>query len=76
MAESVKPGWKTTEFWLTVAAMIVTMLLASGVWTVDSTWGKILSGLAAVLASAGYSIARAGTKKAASAAPTEPKPPA
>lgn len=57
-----KPGYKTTEFWLTFAAVIVGLALESGAFG-----GTIMNGLglaAAALASAGYSWSRGIAKKA------------
>lgn len=53
-----KPGYKTTEFWLTLAAVLVGLLMASGVIGDGSALGKGLAFIASALASAGYSYAR------------------
>lgn len=55
----MKPGWKTTEFWLTVAASVVSFVLASGVGGTAAT----VAGIAAtVLAALGYQVARKEVK--------------
>jgi hypothetical protein len=60
-----KPGYKTTEFWLSLAATLLGVLLASGAMDnapADSAWSKIIGGAVAVLASLGYSASRAKVK--------------
>lgn len=64
-APPVKPGYKTTEFWLTFAAMVITTLYASGVIASDaSNLGKALALIAGVLTSLGYSVVRGKVKTA------------
>ena len=63
-----KPGYKTTEFWLTFAAMVLSMLFAAGVFGEQATVYKVLEVGAAVLAGLGYTVTRGAIKKA-------PKPP-
>lgn len=58
----IKPGWKTTEFWLTVAAQVVGMLLASGVVHDGSGFAQALGVAATALAAAGYSVSRGKVK--------------
>lgn len=61
----VKPGWKTTEFWLTLGA---------GVWAALEPAAPPLVRVAApVLVSAVYAISRAITKKAAAASSSSGK---
>jgi hypothetical protein len=58
------PGWKTTEFWLTLAAVVVTYLVSTELGD-ETTWlGKSLAVVAVVLASLGYSVGRSIVKKA------------
>jgi hypothetical protein len=59
-----KPGFKTTEFWLTLAAMLVSMLFAAGVFGEQATMYKVLEVCAAVLAGLGYTVTRGAVKKA------------
>jgi hypothetical protein len=59
----MKPGYKTTEFWLSVAAMLVGAALASGVFPADSSGDQILGLAATVLASLGYTVSRTIAKK-------------
>jgi len=61
----VKPGWKTTEFWLSVFVVLGSLLWGAdvldpeGVGTANKVFGLIVSGLAAV----GYTVSRGLAKK-------------
>jgi hypothetical protein len=61
--EPVKPGYLTSEFYLTIAAMFISTLFASGVITTGGTWDKILGLIAGVLSALGYAVTRAIVKK-------------
>jgi hypothetical protein len=67
-----KPGYKTTEFWLSLAAMVIGAVLASGVLNPsDATQAKVLQVLglvATLLASLGYTAQRGLVKSTASKA--------
>jgi hypothetical protein len=77
-----KPGWKTTEFWLTIVAMLVGVLLSAGVFPDDSGIVKGLGVAASILGLLGYQVQRglvkaSGNKAAAlvevaKANPSEP----
>lgn len=60
-----KPGYKTTEFWLTLAAMVLTALYAAGAFSDASATGKVMALAAGVLGSLGYTVSRAIVKKSA-----------
>jgi hypothetical protein len=63
-----KPGYKTTEFWLSLLATLLGFLLASGVMDTvpaDGWIAKLIGGVVAVLATLGYSASRAKVKSAA-----------
>ena len=60
-----KPGYKTTEFWLTFAAMLLSMLFAAGIFGEQSAVYKVLEVGAAVLAGLGYTVTRGAVKMAA-----------
>lgn len=63
--KTTKPGYKTTEFYLSFAAMLLSTLFASGVLT--GTTSLAIAGVAAsVLTALGYSVVRGQTKIAAS----------
>jgi hypothetical protein len=59
-----KPGYKTTEFWLSLAAVVVGLLFASGVVADGSAFDKVLGLAASVLGALGYSVSRAKVKVA------------
>lgn len=75
MAEktTVKPGFKTSEFWLTLVAMLVGLFVASGVLPESHIVMKIAGFALTALAQLGYSITRAGVKKAANGKSSEPE---
>lgn len=54
---SAEPGWQTTEFWVTLATMLVSFLASAGV--LDSAasvrLGGLITGAAAIV---GYALAR------------------
>lgn len=57
-----KPGFKTSEFWLMVAASILGILMASGVIVEGSIWYQIVGGAIAVLSGLGYTWSRTRVK--------------
>lgn len=60
--EKMKPGIKTTEFWLTLAANVIGATLASGVLG-DGTQIETIAGAAMMLlAGGGYTYGRAKVK--------------
>jgi hypothetical protein len=59
----VKPGYKTTEFWLTLATTAVGALLASGVIEAGSAWDKAIGVVVSVLGALGYTVARGMAKR-------------
>lgn len=59
----IKPGYKTTEFWLTVIAQIVAMLKGSGVFNDPTLVDQIGALLLSVVPLAAYIFSRASTKK-------------
>lgn len=58
----MKPGWRTTEFWVTIFAMALCACETSGAFPPDSGQGRILALVGAVLSAAGYTGARAWGK--------------
>lgn len=52
-----KPGYKTTEFWLKLAALLLTAMYASGALT-NSTALAIAGIAATILGSLGYTVSR------------------
>lgn len=63
-----KPGWRTSEFWLHLAAIIVSALIASGVIPTSGTAAQVVAIIATVLSSLGYTVVRSQIKIASSAA--------
>jgi hypothetical protein len=59
-----KPGYKTSEFWLTFAAMLVGTLIAADVVAEGTAAFKILGLAAGILAALGYTVSRAFVKGA------------
>lgn len=60
-APTQKPGWKTTEFWLSKIAMIIGGLLASGLIT-DDRWLRAFGIATVILSSLGYTYSRTVVK--------------
>lgn len=59
-----KPGYKTTEFWLSLLAMLVGAAIASGAIGEATAVGKALGFAALVLSQLGYTVSRTALKKA------------
>jgi hypothetical protein len=57
------PGWKTSEFWKGIAAMVLSALFASGAIT-NSTVLAIMGMAATALVAMGYTVSRTLIKKA------------
>ena len=51
----MKPGYKTTEFWLTAGTQVAAFLNLTGAWDWASNWH---SGVLAVVATSVYAFAR------------------
>lgn len=54
----MRSGYKTTEFWLTVAAAVVGFAMASGLFAEGSTTAQVFGFIGMVLSSLGYSYSR------------------
>ena len=59
-----KPGYKTTEFWLSMAAVVISALIASGAFSDDGTAMKVVAVAAMILNSLGYTASRSRLKAA------------
>jgi hypothetical protein len=57
-------GWRSSEFWLSVAAMLVGTLLDSGLIPSDSIWTKLAGVAMTILAALGYTYSRGAVKAA------------
>ena len=53
-----KPGYKTTEFWLSLIATILGFVMASGLVIEGSQVAQYIGGAMAILAQLGYTGAR------------------
>ncbi len=65
LPKAVKPGWKTTEFWLSVAVVVlnhVAGLLRQTPGTLGTVAGLVVDGLAV----GGYNVSRGMAKRGAS----------
>ena len=60
----IRPGYKTTEFWISLAAVIICSVVASGIVPADSVWERIIGLVVSALAALGYTGARLYIKKA------------
>jgi hypothetical protein len=58
-----KPGYKTTEFWLSFATLCIGAAFASGVFPSESQGDKILGLAATVLSALGYTVSRTMVKR-------------
>lgn len=63
----VKPGWKTTEFWLSAVTVILSLLWGAGVIDPEaangSTANRVVALVASALAAVGYTVSRGMAKK-------------
>jgi len=64
---AVKPGYKTTEFWLSAAATFVGLLIGSGIIPTSGTWPQIVGLVTGILGALGYTVSRGAVKAAAQA---------
>ena len=63
-APVVKPGYQTTEFWMTAAATVVGLAIASGIVPTSGTWPQIVGLVTGVLGALGYTVSRTAVKNA------------
>lgn len=61
---ATKPGWRTSEFWLTLAASVLGAAFASGAIGEGGTLAKVLGLAATILTTLGYTVVRTNAKKA------------
>ena len=65
--KDTKPGFKTSEFWLSLVATLLGALMASGVFASDGqdSWiVRVVGGAGVVLAQLGYTAERGKVKEA------------
>tara|TARA_R100001244_G_scaffold132394_1_gene108852 strand:- start:3287 stop:3601 length:315 start_codon:yes stop_codon:yes gene_type:complete len=58
----VKPGWKTTEFWLNLLVVILGAVLASGAIGAGGLTAQIIGGALSVLGALGHTASRTSVK--------------
>ena len=61
-ATVVKPGYKTTEFWLSAGAAFVGLAIASGIVPGTGVWPKIVALVVAAFSAMGYTVSRTAVK--------------
>lgn len=66
VSPSVKPGWRTSEFWLKLAAIVLSALFASGVIPSTGPAATVAVIAATMLGALGYAVVRGNVKAAAS----------
>ena len=59
---AVKPGYQTTEFWMTAAATVVGLAIASGVIPTTGYWPSIVALVVSAFAAMGYTVSRTVVK--------------
>jgi drug/metabolite transporter (DMT)-like permease len=74
-------GYRTSEFWISLLAVIVGAVLSSGAIPSEGPWAQIAGLVATILGALGYSVPRAFVKSTelkaqalTAANPTQPKP--
>jgi hypothetical protein len=60
--DDIKPGFQTTEFWLTLLATVISAVMATNVIPDSSVVGRVLVIVAAILATLGYTVSRSIVK--------------
>lgn len=61
--KELKPGWKSSEFYLSAAAVVLGALASSGLLVDGSTEFKVVGLLSSVLGALGYAYVRSQLKK-------------
>ena len=57
-----KPGYRTTEFWMTLIILVLGVLVQSGVLPSNGEWSKAVAMLVQGLVALGYSRSRGQVK--------------
>ena len=60
--QAPKPGYKTTEFWITVVVTLAGLAMASGYIQAGSNWDRAIGLVMSTLAALGYSKNRTDAK--------------
>jgi len=61
-APVVKPGYQTTEFWMTAAATVVGLAIASGIVPTTGFWPSVVALVVSAFAAMGYTVSRTVVK--------------
>jgi hypothetical protein len=61
-ATEPKPGYRSTEFWLSAIAAVVGLIISSGALEAGSTAAQIVGVVASALVAMGYTAARGRVK--------------
>ncbi len=59
---AIKPGWQTSEFWLSVLPVLLGLAASSGAFPAGGMAGQIIGGAMALLAGLGYTASRTSIK--------------
>lgn len=59
---NLKAGYKTTEFWMSLMAVVSAVAVGVGLVPTEGPWAKAVGLLAGVLTAYGYTYARAKAK--------------
>lgn len=62
---ALKSGWRSSEFWLTILAHVLSVLILAEVFPPDSKWDKLAAVGLSMLAQYGYTAGRSRIKTAA-----------
>jgi hypothetical protein len=65
MSAKLKPGFKTSEYWLQTLAILLNAVIASDAIVETTLVGKIVFGAVSILAALGYTAARKAAKEKA-----------
>jgi len=61
--KEVKPGYKSSEFWLSTVASVIGLLMASGALDGSDNWvTKVIGAAITILTALGYNVGRAKIK--------------
>lgn len=58
-----KPGYKTTEFWMSMIAVVIGAVMASGAFGIEGTAAQIVGIVESALVALGYTGARLTLKR-------------
>lgn len=56
--ENIKPGYKTSEFWFTVVATVIGLLMSSGAIIPNSPIAQVIGFIGSILGVMGYQYSR------------------